>query len=92
MHSLIDLIGTIINLYMWLIIAYVIMNWLINLNIINTSIYAVQRIYRFLTQITEPALQPIRKIIPYIGGIDISPVILILLLYFARNLMYEIFI
>lgn len=89
MNSLIILITTAIDIYMWLLIASAILSWLVAFNIINTSNRVVYAIGDFLYRITEPALRPIRRILPNLGGIDISPVVLILLLIFIRNLIWE---
>ncbi len=89
MNSLILLIDTVISIYMWMLIISVVMSWLVSFNVINTSNQFVYTVGNFLHRITEPALRPIRRIIPDLGGIDISPVVLILLLVFARNLMWE---
>ncbi|HEX6956407.1 MAG TPA: YggT family protein [Ferrovibrio sp.] len=89
MTSLILLITTVIDIYMWLLIASAIMSWLVAFNVINTSNRLVYAIGDFLYRITEPALRPIRRILPNLGGIDISPVVLILLLVFIRNLIFE---
>lgn len=89
MLSLFFLIDQIISLYMWCLIIVVVMSWLTSFNIINTQNRFVYQIYDFMYRITEPALRPIRRWIPNFGGIDISPVILILLLVFIRNLIKE---
>ena len=80
-----------LEIYLWLIIIWVILSWLIAFQVINTSNRLVYTIGDFLNRITEPALRPIRRIVPNLGGIDISPMILILLLIFLRNLLqYDI--
>ena len=89
MLSLLFLIDQIIGLYMWCLIIVVAMSWLTTFNVINTQNKFVYQVYDFMYRITEPALRPIRRWIPNFGGIDISPVILILLLVFIRNLMKE---
>ncbi|MFM7347627.1 MAG: YggT family protein [Tagaea sp.] len=89
MQSLGILIATAISIYIWVLIASAIFSWLIAFNVLNARNQIVDRIGDFLYRITEPALRPIRRFVPYIGGIDISPVVLILLLIFARNLLYE---
>lgn len=89
MTSLIMLIDAVLSIYIWLLIASAIMSWLVAFNIINTSNRVVYAIGDFLYRITEPVLRPIRRILPNLGGIDISPVVLILLLIFIRNLMWE---
>lgn len=90
MDSIIWLIYTVINLYIYVLIGSAILSWLIAFNVVNTRNQFVNQIGQFLYKITEPALNPIRKVIPYIGGIDISPVVLILLLMFAQRLLLEV--
>ena len=89
MQSLLFLVDQIIGLYMWCLIIVVIMSWLTSFNVINTQNRFVYQIYDFLYRITEPALRPIRRWTPGLGGIDVSPVVLILLLVFVRNLIRE---
>ena len=89
MQSLLFLIDQVIGLYMWCLIIVVAMTWLASFNVINTQNKLVSQIYDFLYRITEPALSPIRKRLPNLGGLDISPVILILVLVFIRNLLRE---
>jgi len=89
MNALLWLIDTVINLYIWVLILSAVMSWLISFNVVNTSNRVVYMVSDFLYRVTEPALRPIRRIIPTLGGIDISPVILILLLAFLRRLIFE---
>lgn len=91
MISLLQLIAAIIQIYIWCLVINVILSWLISFRILNTSNQFVARVNDFFNRITEPALQPIRRVIPPVGGIDISPIVLILLLWFIRNLMFEIY-
>jgi len=87
MFALLNLIGTVINLYIWLVILAAVMSWLIAFNVINTYNRFVGMVTYFLHQVTEPALRPIRRFLPAMGGIDLSPLVLILLLIFLRNLI-----
>ena len=89
MTSLLLLISAIINIFIWLLIANAILSWLVAFNVVNTSNQFVSAVGNFLYRITEPPLRPIRKIIPTMGGLDVSPVVLILLLIFLRNLLFE---
>lgn len=89
MISLYWLIDTIISLYIWLLIAAAILSWLVAFNVVNPHNRLVGTIGEFLYRITEPALAPIRRYLPSFGGIDLSPVVLILLLVFVRNLLFE---
>ncbi len=84
-----NLLDTAIQIYIWLLIAYVVLSWLVSFNVINTGNRTVYQIGDFLNRITEPALRPIRNVLPNLGGIDISPIVLILLLYFIRDLVNE---
>jgi YggT family protein len=88
-QSLIILVDMVLNLYMWLLIGSAILSWLVAFNVINTRNRVVYAIGDFLYRITEPALRPIRRVLPNFGGIDLSPVVLILLLIFLRNLLWE---
>jgi YggT family protein len=87
MYALLNLIATVISLYMWVLIISVIMSWLVAFNVINTRNQFVYQVMHILNVLTEPVLAPIRRIIPVIGGIDFAPLILILLLVFLRNLV-----
>lgn len=87
MVPLIGFIVLVIDLYIWVVIASAILSWLIAFNVVNTSNRFVFTIADMLYRITEPALRPIRNILPNLGGIDISPVILILLLLFIRDVV-----
>jgi len=89
MNSLISLILTVINLYIWILIASAVLSWLLAFNVLNAHNRFVYTVSEFLYRITEPALRPIRRIVPLLGGVDISPVVLILLLIFAQNLIIE---
>jgi YggT family protein len=89
MYAFLNLVGTVIQIYIWLLIAQAVLSWLLAFGVVNRYNRAVATIGDFLWRITEPLLRPIRRILPDLGGIDISPVVLILLLYFVRNLMFE---
>jgi YggT family protein len=91
MMAFLNLVNNIIWLYIWVLLFAVIMQWLISFNVVNTSNRVVYLLADFLYKATEPALRPIRRIIPNLGGLDISPIILILFLYFVRDLLFEIF-
>jgi YggT family protein len=87
MVPLIEFIVYVIQLYIWVIIASAILSWLIAFNVVNTSNRFVYSLAEVLYRVTEPALRPIRSILPNLGGIDISPVILILILMFIVNVV-----
>ena len=87
MVPLIGFIVLVIDLYIWVVIISAILSWLIAFNVVNTSNRFVYTVADVLYRLTEPALRPIRNVIPNLGGIDISPVILILLLLFIRDVV-----
>lgn len=89
MLSLLWLVDTVIRLYVCCLIISAILSWLVAFNVVNTRNRVVYTIGDFLYRITEPALRPIRQFLPNLGGIDLSPVVLILLLFFIRNLLHE---
>ncbi len=89
MSSIVILISQIIEIFIWLLIIQAILSWLITFGIINTSSNFVNLVGNFLYKVTEPLLRPIRNILPDLGGVDITPLILIILLIFFRNLLFE---
>lgn len=89
MRAILDVLMVVLDLYTWLVIASAVISWLVAFNVVNTSNRIVYAVGDFLYRITEPALRPIRRILPNLGGLDISPVVLILLLIFVRNLIWE---
>jgi YggT family protein len=89
MYAFVHLVSTVISIYIWLLIAQAILSWLVAFGIVNRYNRVVNTIGDFLWRVTEPLLRPIRRVLPDLGGIDVSPVILILLLWFLRDLMFE---
>jgi len=89
MQSIILLIDTILSLYTWVIIAMVVMSWLLAFNIVNVNNQFVRQVQYVIFRLTEPVLGPIRRVLPDLGGIDLSPVVLLLGIFFARNLLAE---
>lgn len=81
---LLAVISTVIGIYAWVVIASVIMNWLVNFNIININNNFMLMFMEFLYKATEPVLQKIRRFVPIISGFDLSPIVLILLLWFLQ--------
>jgi YggT family protein len=89
MYTFLHLVHTVISIYIWLLIAQAVLSWLVAFGVVNRHNRAVATIGDFLWRITEPLLRPIRRVLPDLGGIDISPVVLILLLWFLDGLMFE---
>lgn len=89
MQSLLYLLVTILDLYTWVIIISAILSWLVAFNVVNTSNRFVYLVGDTLYRLTEPALRPIRRYMPSLGGIDLSPLVLLLAIYFLRSLLIE---
>ena len=83
MRAVLDIVIIVLDLYVWLLIAF---------NVVNTRNGFVAAVAEFLYRVTEPALAPIRRFMPNLGGLDISPIILILLIMFIqRVILYYIY-
>ncbi len=89
MIALYNLLDTVLGLLTWVLIAGAVLSWLIAFNIINTRSPLVYTIQNTLDRLTDPLLRPIRRFLPMFGGLDLSPLVLILLLGFLRNLLAE---
>ena len=91
MKSIFILLDSLIAIYLWIIIINAVLSWLVAFNILNTQNRFVFSVLDTTYKMTDPALNKIRSFIPTFGSIDVSPVILILLLMFLRNIIFEIF-
>ena len=91
MKSIFILLDSLIAIYLWIIIINAVLSWLVELNILNTQNRFVFSVLDTTYKMTDPVLNKIRRFIPTFGSIDVSPVILILLLMFLRNIIFEIF-
>ena len=89
MKSILILLDSIVSIYIWILIINAVLSWLIAFNILNTSNRLVYSLLDVSYKMTDPLLRPIRNFLPNLGGIDISPVVLILILMFLRNLVFE---
>lgn len=87
MHPILWLILTILDIYFWILIAMVVMSWLTAFNIINNHNNFVRQVNYALYRLTDPVLRPIRRFLPDLGGLDISPIIAIIALQFIRYLV-----
>lgn len=92
MRAFFWLFDTLLSIYTWLIIGQIVLSWLIQFGIVNARQPAVMQIGEFLYKVTEPLLGPIRRRLPDLGGIDISPMILLIGLYFLRILVQDLFV
>ena len=91
MKSIFILLDSFITIYLWIIIINAVLSWLVAFNILNTQNRFVFSVLDTTYKMTDPILNKIRRFIPTFGSIDVSPVILILLLMFLRNILFEIF-
>jgi YggT family protein len=89
MIALIETIILALNIYWWILIAAAIFSWLYAFNVVNPRNQFVGMVGNFLYRVTEPALRPIRRLLPDLGGIDISPIVLLLIIYFLQRLLWS---
>ncbi|QSW95765.1 YggT family protein [Rhizobium lentis] len=88
MFALFQTIDLVLNIYTWILIASAVFSWLYAFNVINSSNQFVNSVGMFLYNVTEPALKPIRRFLPNLGGIDISPIILLVIIFFLRTFLW----
>ncbi len=89
MRPVVELLLLVIDIYKWVVIGQAVMSWLVAFGVINTYNRFVAQLGEMLFRLTEPALRPIRNVLPNLGGVDISPIILLLLLWFMQRLIVE---
>lgn len=90
MYALLWLFDTVVQLFIYVLIASAVLSWLVAFNVVNVRNPIVAQIGEVLYRVTEPILRPIRNLLPNLGGVDISPIILILLLLFVGRLLHEV--
>ena len=91
MYSVLMLIDRIIDLYVWVIIVSAVLSWLVAFDVVNMRNRFVYLVGDMLNRLTEPVYRPVRRFLPDMGGLDLSPLIVILGLWFLRDIMWEIF-
>lgn len=87
MRAILDIVLLVLQIYIWLLIAAAVLSWLVAFNVVNTRNQVVHMVGDFLYRLTEPLLRPIRSMLPNLGGIDVSPVILILIILLLENVI-----
>lgn len=92
LSDLLQIVFWVIDIYVYIIVAVVIMSWLIAFGVVNRYQPIVQQINDVLLRLTEPALRPIRRFMPNLGGLDLSPIVLIIGLQFLKQLISRVFI
>ena len=85
MYALLATLSMILTLVWWVFLIMIIMSWLINFNVINTRNQFVAQLWRIINAITEPILKPIRRIIPPMGGLDLSPIVVFIIIFFLQS-------
>ncbi|OXT02347.1 hypothetical protein B7H23_05440 [Notoacmeibacter marinus] len=89
---LLQVISVALSIFWWIVIAMIVVSWLIAFDIINTRNRFVYTVWDFLNRITDPVLAPIRRFMPNLGGIDISPIILFLIIIFLQSIIGQLLI
>lgn len=87
MRALLDVILLVLQMYGYVIIASAILSWLLAFDVVNFRNNLVRSVWNFLNALTEPLLRPIRRVLPNLGGIDVSPIILLLLLILVEDII-----
>lgn len=87
MRAILEIILLVLDLYWWVLIAMIVLSWLISFGVVNTRNQFVATVHRIVTALTDPLLRPIRRIVPSVGGLDLSPIILFIGIYFVRRLI-----
>jgi YggT family protein len=88
--AMLDVISIVLNFYIWALIIGAVLSWLVAFNVVNNHNRVVQVVGDFLYRITEPLLRPIRRVIPSINGIDLSPLVLIFIIYFVQSFLHRL--
>jgi YggT family protein len=89
MRPLLDLVDNILQIYAWIIIAAAIMSWLVAFGVVNVRNQFIRVVVDLLYRLTEPVLRPIRRMLPNLGGVDISSIVVLLAIYVLRYLIVE---
>lgn len=87
MVALLLTLDLILGILTWLIIASAVMSWLFAFNVVNPSNQFVSTVGRALYQVTEPLMRPVRRVLPSVGGLDLSPIVVLVVIFFLRNLI-----
>jgi len=87
MKAVLDIVFIVLDLCVWLLVAQAILSWLLAFNVINHSNAFVRSVWNMLHALSEPALRPIRRVVPGFNGVDLSPLILILLIYLVQRII-----
>lgn len=83
--ALLQTLSLILTIVWWVFLIMIIMSWLINFNVINTRNDFVAAVWRVVNAITDPILKPIRRVLPSMGGLDLSPIVVFVIIFFLQN-------
>lgn len=92
MISLLNILSIIIDIYVWIIIASAAVSWLIAFEVINVRNEQAANLVNLLNRLTEPVYKPLRKYIPPLGGVDVTPIVVIILLYLLRSILFRLLV
>lgn len=87
MLVVLDILSVILNLYWWVLLIMIVMSWLISFNVVNTRNQFVATVWQVINQLTEPVLRPIRRFMPNVSGLDLSPLIAFLILFALQSFL-----
>lgn len=90
MCPLLALISTVIEIFIWFVIIGVILNWLVFFNVVNPRQRFVYLVGDFLHRVTEPVMRPVRNVLPNLGGVDLSPLLVLLGLWFLQSVLFRV--
>ncbi len=90
MIQILQLLALALQIYLWIVLAWVIFTWLYQFNVVNPRNQLVAAIGRFLYQVTEPVMRPIRRVLPTVGGFDLSPLVLTLVIIVLLRVIYSL--
>jgi YggT family protein len=91
MYSLVNFVILLLDIYKWVLIAAAVLSWLVAFDVVNRRSRVVYSVGDFLYKVTDPVLRPIRRVLPNLGGVDVSPVIVILVIWLIQSLIRETF-
>jgi YggT family protein len=91
-NPVIWLILTLLDVYTWIVLAAVVMSWLLAFNVVNYHNNIVRSVVRFLDVLTEPVFRQVRRILPSIGGLDLSPIVVFIAIIFLQKLVVWLYV
>ena len=86
-YAILTTLSFILNIVWWIFLIMIIMSWLISFSVVNTRNQLVYQVWNILNALTRPVLDPIRRVVPNFGGLDISPIILFLIIIFIEQVI-----